>query len=384
MLNIKNHNPQFFFFLSGENPELAVCEFESLIALIDIPTELRISPDKRIIELEFPFEGIKDTHTDLILNMMQRITMVHFCCKQLFQINFFNSTPLSFDELISKFNSKIVQGLIAEKTFSVDTKRIGEPIGILKQRMLTQSLSNYLGGQILRTNSTSKVNLNNPEIRFICIINRHGLWFGQFISSSLRKDVRQRSSHKRPFFHPSSMNPLLQRTMINLAALKPGEWLLDPFCGSGGALLEASLLGIRSIGVEIDRRIVWGAYQNLRATQNTTKSTHLIYGDAKHLGFKKNSISGIVTDPPYGSTASTQGVVLSDLLIDFFHEIEPILSPNCRLVIAVPSTIDIEEKAATILNATYEKFLQYVHRSLTRKIIVFTANREKPKKSHMD
>ncbi|MFX0186016.1 MAG: DNA methyltransferase [Candidatus Hodarchaeota archaeon] len=381
MSDINDHEPHYFFFLSGENPELAVFEFKSLISLIDVPTELRISPDKRIIELEFPLEGVKDVHADLIQNLMQRITMVHFCCKQLFQINFYNSAPLSFDELISKFNPKIVQGLIAGKTFSVDTKRIGEPIGILKQRFLTQSLSNYLGGQILRTNSDSKVNLNNPEIRFNCIINRHGFWFGQYISSSLRKDVRQRSSHKRPFFHPSSMNPLLQRTMINLAALGPGEWLLDPFCGSGGALLEASLLGIKSIGVEVDRRIVWGAYQNLRATKRTTKLTHLIYGDANHLGFKKNSISGIVTDPPYGSTASTQGVNLLNLLINFFHEIEPILRPNCRLVIAVPSTIDIEEEAAAILNATYEKFLHYVHRSLTRKIIVFTINNELPKKS---
>ncbi|MFX0149262.1 MAG: DNA methyltransferase, partial [Candidatus Hodarchaeota archaeon] len=366
MLKIRNPINQYFFFLSGENPELSVYELKSVLSLIDNPTDLRISPDNRIIELYFPPEGKKNSYSDLIQYIMQRITMVHFCCKLLFQNNFSNSLPLSFDELISTFDSIAVQGLISNKTFSVITKRIGDPIGILQNKSLSQTLSTFLGDQILKNNLNLKVDLNNPEIRFICIISKHGLWFGQFISLSLRKDVRNRSSHKRPFFHPSSMNPLLLRTMINLAALKPGEWLLDPFCGSGGSLLEASLLGIRSIGVEVDRRMIWGAYRNLKMAQKTSGSTNLIFGDATHLGFKKDSVSGVVTDPPYGSTASTQGVDLLDLLIDFLHEIRPILRSNCRLVIAVPSSIDIEEKAANILDATYVKFLQYVHRSLTR------------------
>jgi tRNA (guanine10-N2)-dimethyltransferase len=382
MIKKRNLIDQYFFFLSGENPELAVYELKSVLSIIDNTTDLRISPDNRIIELHFPSVGKNDSYSDLIFDIMQRITMVHFCCKLLFQKNFSNSLPLSINELISTFKPIAVQGLIADKTFSVSTKRIGEPVGILQKKSLTQSLSIFLGDQILRNNINLKVDLNNPEIRFICIISKHGLWFGQFLSKSLRKDVRNRSSHKRPFFHPSSMNPLLLRTMINLAALKPGEWLLDPFCGSGGALLEASLLGIRSIGVEVDRRIIWGAYRNLKITQKTTGSTNLIFGDATHLGFKKDSISGVVTDPPYGSTASTQGIDLLDLLIDFLHEINPILRSNCRLVIAVPSSIDVEEKAAEILNATYVKFFQYVHRSLTRKILVFIVQRETKKKHH--
>ncbi|MFX0170436.1 MAG: DNA methyltransferase [Candidatus Hodarchaeota archaeon] len=382
MLNKRNLVNQYFFFLSGENPELAVYELKSVLSIIYNPTDLRISPDNRIIELHFPSEGNNDSFSDLILDIMQRITMVHFCCKLLFQKNFSKSLPLSFNDLISTFKPIAVQGLIAEKTFSVGTKRIGEPVGILQKKSLTQSLSIFLGDQILKNNANLKVDLNNPEIKFICIISKHGLWFGQFLSNSLRKDVRNRSSHKRPFFHPSSMNPLLLRTLINLAALKPGEWLLDPFCGSGGALLEASLLGIRSIGVEVDLRMIWGANRNLKTTQNTKGLTNLIFGDATHLGFKKDSISGVVTDPPYGSTASTQGVGLLNLLIDFLHEINPILRSNCRLVIVVPSTIDIEEKAANILNATYVKFSQYVHRSLTRKILVFTIQRDIKKKDN--
>jgi tRNA (guanine10-N2)-dimethyltransferase len=372
MSNKKDPISKYFFLLTGENPDLAVYEFESVISLIDTPTEMRISPDKRLIELHVPSEGKIDSSSDLILYLIQRITMVHFCCKLLFQNNFSSSLPLTFDELISTFDSKTFQGFISGKTFSVSTKRIGEPIGILQHKTLTQSLSRFLGGQILKNNSDLKVNLNNPEIKFICIISRHGFWIGQFISTSLRRDVRQRSSHKRPFFHPSSMNPLLQRTMINLAAVKSGDWLLDPFCGSGGALLEASRLGIRGIGIEIDRRMIWGVNKNLREDINTHDSVYLVHGDATNLGIKKGAISGIVTDPPYGTAASTQGFELKELLKNFFQEISQLLNPNCKVVISVPSSIEIEVQASKILNASYKKFYQYVHRSLTRKILVFT------------
>jgi hypothetical protein len=37
----------------------------------------------------------------------------------------------------------------------------------------------------------------------------------------------------------------------------------------------------------------------------------------------------------------------------------------------VPKDIPIEDFGSRILNADYESFFQYVHRSLTRKIVIF-------------
>ena len=125
--------------------------------------------------------------------------------------------------------------------------------------------------------------------------------------------------------------------------------------------------------IEIDRRIVWGAIRNLKSDVETRKLTNLIFGDALHLGFKLGAISAVVTDPPYGTAASTQGYDLSDLLLRFFQEAKSILPPQSRLVISIPSTVDLEDRAAEILNASYRAFHQYVHRSLTRKILVFTS-----------
>ncbi|MFX1285139.1 MAG: DNA methyltransferase [Promethearchaeota archaeon] len=367
----KNSEQSFFFLLSGENPELATYEFESIVSSLDIPVKSDISPDKRIITFQLESNKRKISSSEVISLLMKRVTLTHFGCKQLFQVDFKQLPPQSLQEMVLNFDSSTVQNLTPNTSFSVFTKRIGEPIEVHKPRTLTQELSSYLGTLIIQENPTKRVNLDNPQEQFITIISKHGIWFGQLIAYSLRKNVQKRAAHKRPFFHPSSMNPLLQRTMVNLAALKTGEWLLDPFCGAGGALVEAARLGIQSVGVEIDRKIIWGAYQNIKADRIANDSTHLIFGDATQLSFKKGSISAIVTDPPYGTASSTHGFDLQDLLLNFFRELRPILSPKARVVIAIPSKIEIEEQIAQILNSSYRKFLQYVHRSLTRKILVF-------------
>ncbi|MFX1515845.1 MAG: DNA methyltransferase [Promethearchaeota archaeon] len=362
---------QFFFVLSGENPELAVYEFESIVSILNIQVKQKISPDNRMISFQIIPEALKRPPSEIISFLMKRVTLVHFCCTQFIYIDFEQSL-VSFDELISYFDVTTIRNLTPDTTFSVITKRIGEPPVNHTSSKLSLKISNYLGAEIIKQNPTKHVDLNNPQEEFIAILSKHGLWFGQLISHSSRKAVQQRAAHKRPFFHPSSMNPLLQRTMVNLAAVEPGKVLLDPFCGTGGALIEASRLDIRSVGIEINRKIVWGAFQNLNADAIAKDSTDLIFGDALHLPFRNNSISAIVTDPPYGTASSTRGVDLRDLLMDFFQAICDTLTSNARVVIAVPSNINIEKKLALILNATYRKFLHYVHKSLTRKIIVFS------------
>ncbi|MFX0014662.1 MAG: DNA methyltransferase [Promethearchaeota archaeon] len=375
MIDNQFHVQRYFCLLSGENPELAAFEFESILSTLGISTQTKISPDSRVLEFWFLSKEKENLFSKNASLLMKRVTMSHFCCHQLFQIDYHLYPPSTFNELISLFDISVVQDLTPNRSFSVTTKRIGEPKGLFQNRDLTQRLSRFIGAQILETNPSKNVNLDNPEEQFISILSEHGFWFGHLISYSLRREVRGRSVHKRPFFHPSSMNPLLQRTMINLAALKPGEWLLDPFCGSGGALVEASRMGIQSIGVEINRKMLWGAYQNLKADKIANQLTSLVFGDATQLSIRKGAISAVVTDPPYGTASSTRGISLQKLLIHFFHEIYPLLSPRARVVVAMPSHIKIEEQAARILNAPYRSFLQYVHRSLTRKILVFTVSK---------
>ncbi|MHA1947719.1 MAG: DNA methyltransferase [Candidatus Hodarchaeales archaeon] len=369
----RNNSPGYFFFLSGENPELAFFELESIVLTLDSKLSLNHTSDPRIITLTIKEALARKKETFIVHRIMAQVTMIHSCCSMIFQKEFLKSTPDHFEDLVSGFQAgRKDDGLNRNTSFCVRTKRINDPSGILTESQITQELSRFFGKTILEKYPTKNVSLEQPEEIYQVIVSKNGLWYGLQLSISQREIVRKRSARDRPFFHPSSMNPILQRTLLNLASIKAGEWLLDPFCGTGGGLIEAGHLGYKSVGVELDRRIIWGARKNLKSDSIASVSAHLIRGDAKHLGFKKGVISAIVTDPPYGTAASTKGYNLADLLLEFFRQVRIILDSGSRIVIAVPSTLIIEEDASKILNASFVKFMQYVHRSLTRKILVFT------------
>jgi len=64
------------------------------------------------------------------------------------------------------------------------------------------------------------------------------------------KSVNQFLTH---WIYPykGKFHPQMIRALLNIIKIKEGETLLDPFVGSGTAVLEAQLLGINAIGIDI-------------------------------------------------------------------------------------------------------------------------------------
>lgn len=64
------------------------------------------------------------------------------------------------------------------------------------------------------------------------------------------KSVNQFLTH---WIYPykGKFHPQMIRALLNIIQMKEGETLLDPFVGSGTAVLEAQLLGINAIGIDI-------------------------------------------------------------------------------------------------------------------------------------
>src|SRR5579862_513116 len=52
------------------------------------------------------------------------------------------------------------------------------------------------------------------------------------------------------FPYRGKFHPQMVKAIINIIGLKPGDTLLDPMCGSGTACIEASLMGIKSVGID--------------------------------------------------------------------------------------------------------------------------------------
>jgi DNA modification methylase len=69
-------------------------------------------------------------------------------------------------------------------------------------------------------------------------------------AGSARKDPKYTTHGVHPF--KGKFYPQLAKALINCSAISPGARILDPFCGSGTALLEGYLNGFRAFGSDLN------------------------------------------------------------------------------------------------------------------------------------
>jgi tRNA (guanine10-N2)-dimethyltransferase len=142
--------------------------------------------------------------------------------------------------------------------------------------------------------------------------------------------------------------------------------LLDPFCGTGGVVLEAAEIGLRPIGSDRDRRMVAGTRTALRARG---ADGGLAVADAGRLPFRHGTVHGIATDPPYGRASSTKGETIRGLYERAFRAFADLLprGGHAAVVLPDPSMIDLASNAFDLV----ESHALRVHRSLARHFCVF-------------
>lgn len=163
-----------------------------------------------------------------------------------------------------------------------------------------------------------KLSVKNPTLKLIGYIKDEILYFGLLISKINSKSFELRRPSKRPFFRSSSMMPKLARCLVNLSEVKDNKTLVDPFCGSGGFLIEASYFVNYSIGIDIDDKMVKGALINLKHFK--IYNADLIRADSEKIPLRM--IEYIATDMPYGIAASLKGRSISSLLNNFLSSLE--------------------------------------------------------------
>lgn len=65
--------------------------------------------------------------------------------------------------------------------------------------------------------------------------------------------------------YKGKFNPQIAKALINMFGAEPGDWVLDPFCGSGTSLVEAAHLGINAVGTDINPMAVFLANAKVQA-----------------------------------------------------------------------------------------------------------------------
>jgi len=171
--------------------------------------------------------------------------------------------------------------------------------------------------------------------------------------------------YERPRADPRSgmLPPKLARIMVNLARGPQTRTLLDPFCGSGGILMEAMLLGLDPTALDRDLEAVKSARENCDWLQENAKRklpvVRYTQGDATEMRhyFEPLSFDCVVTEPYLGpplmrepSPARAKQVVreLSDLYREVLAEIRIVTRPGGGVVFVTPSFRDTENNEHAI------------------------------------
>jgi tRNA (guanine10-N2)-dimethyltransferase len=168
----------------------------------------------------------------------------------------------------------------------------------------------------------------------------------------------------RPFFRSVVVPRRRARCLVNLTGIRPGQRLLDPFCGTGALLVEAALLGAAAFGSDVDRAMVTGCHANL-SFENVVADVRRI--DARTLGDWGLVFDAVVTDLPYGRSASAHGVQLPDLFRAFLDAAASVVRDGARVVVMAPA--GLPEPSDTLFDVA-AVLRERVNRSLTREIWV--------------
>ncbi len=177
-----------------------------------------------------------------------------------------------------------------------------------------------------------------------------------------RKQFDRRKVAERPFFSPISLHPRYARALINLTEARRGDAVLDPFCGTGGIVLEAAMMGMRAIGSDIDPEMVEGCKRNLEHFNVQAEVQVADIGDIPSIFGK---VGAVATDPPYGRAASTKKEDIDLLYSRGIRASAEVLSPGSRAGIVLPREVGSEGMELLELHK------QRVHRSLTRHYHIF-------------
>lgn len=156
--------------------------------------------------------------------------------------------------------------------------------------------------------------------------------------------------YKKPFrdARMGMLPPKLAQILINLAQLKTGQTLWDPFCGSGTILMEGLLQNLKVIGSDLKKENIDGTNQNLwwlckefELPQNYTTFVHDVT-EKLHKPIEVDAVvcEGYLGKPkkslPPKNVLDKEIMFLEQLYEKFFLHLKTVLTTGSSIVICLP------------------------------------------------
>ena len=338
---------ELFCIQSQEHPELPLAELKAVMECENIDATIDVVAEGLVILKDIPDERIDQYHETLT----KRLGYTH----EVHQL-IMKSSPERLSEDIPSINWK---DYISE-TFAVRVKRLNSQID-------TVATERKAGALILDNCNDIKVKLREPNSLVRMVASKNDIYIAVEKFKLNKKHFVESKPHKRPFFYPGSMSPKLARCMVNLSRVTEGQLLLDPFCGTGGILIEAGLIGCKVVGSDIYWKMKNGAAINLDHFGITDYRTFNL--DVRELKMYEK-VAAVVTDPPYGISTSTGDIEGDNIFKEFFIAIYDNMRDDACLCMASPHYVDLKPMADEVGFEIVEQYGIKMHRSLTRIISV--------------
>lgn len=323
---------RLLFELVGPNYDLARAE---IIAALE-----GLSFDYRI---EHSDEGVLTLDTECPIQMLQsRLGLTH----RIFDL-IGVTTKGNFSEVMEGY--ELPSGSTAVRTKSIlghegDSQKIKENIGEI-------------------ISDTNPIELDSPEHEIFVLITEK-YYVGRKLYELDRDAFRSREVKNRPYSSPISLKPLFTRALLNLGRPAENASIHDPFCGTGGILIEGDKMGFQMSGGDKDPSMIEGCKKNLEAFDVEAR---LKVGDVSKT--IPQGIDCVVTDPPYGRASSTSQEDLSSIYERLFNSAEERLKKGGYLSAVFPEEryVSLGEKHLDLI----QRYKLRVHRSLDRHFTVF-------------
>ncbi|MBN1645585.1 hypothetical protein JW868_00935 [Candidatus Woesearchaeota archaeon] len=198
------------------------------------------------------------------------------------------------------------------------------------------------------------VDLENPDMEVV-LVKKGNIVFITIEEHENKESYENRRQHLRDEAYPISLHPRLARAMVNICG--DVNEVMDPFCGTGGILIEAGLIGLSVKGCDINEKMV-----------ETTRRTMKKYGIAGNVEVEnalkvEHKSAAVATDLPYGKNSPVKDI--EKLYSDFFGHAKSLTD---RIVVGTPKSIDCKKMLVENGWKVTGEFEVYIHKSMSKKI----------------
>ena len=273
------------------------------------------------------------------------------------------------DRAMNSAFTNYISRIVEENDYYDDFLGSGMPEGLFYVRVIgkpkteTENLESEIGKNL---GGHGRISFKNPDFKvraifidkwYLCIL----------IYERDKKRFEERRAPMRPFFSPVSLHPKYARYLVNTSGTVEGDTVLDPFCGTGGILIEASMLGRKIIGNDSSLNMVMGTKLNFKYFGIEDYKMYNL--DIAELSIDKR-VDGIVTDMPYGRSSGINNHDIVELYKESFIKFNELLKSSGKCSIIV-NNIQFLNYARDYFNI--EKIVPvYQHKSLIRQFVILS------------